>query len=179
MDSSSNWRLHVQLLEKFSCFPKCLTSEQIYYKFVPLFFRLLSSNVSRMTWILVERKKYKKLFGCFSGGLWITVGNLINTGKSESEFEIHKFEVQKGHDFINDHCNRTQLKTVTKCSKKHPWFWKFLCVYFLMPGLHCYCRSWYDLLVPLFCSCFGKHNYVNGLVVFPINVFHFFFLIFR
>lgn len=127
----------------------------------------------------MERKKYKKLFGCFSGGLWITVGNLINTGKSESEFEIHKFEVQKGHDFINDHCNRTQLKTVTKCSKKHPWFWKFLCVYFLMPGLHCYCRSWYDLLVPLFCSCFGKHNYVNGLVVFPINVFHFFFLIFR
>ena len=46
VDSSSNWRLHVQLLEKFSCFPKCLTSEQIYYKFVPLFFRLLSSNVS-------------------------------------------------------------------------------------------------------------------------------------
>lgn len=44
VDSSSNWRLHVQLLEKFSCFPKCLTSEQIYYKFVPLFFRLLSSN---------------------------------------------------------------------------------------------------------------------------------------
>ena len=46
VDSSSNWRLHVQLLEKFSCFPKCLTSDQIYYKFVPLFFRLLSSNVS-------------------------------------------------------------------------------------------------------------------------------------
>jgi len=46
LDSSSNWRLHVQLLEKFSCFPKCLTSDQIYYKFVPLFFRLLSSNVS-------------------------------------------------------------------------------------------------------------------------------------
>ncbi|XP_020626125.1 serine/threonine-protein phosphatase 4 regulatory subunit 4-like isoform X2 [Orbicella faveolata] len=44
VDSSSNWRLHVQLLEKFSCFPKCLTSDQIYYKFVPLFFRLLSSN---------------------------------------------------------------------------------------------------------------------------------------
>ena len=46
VDSSSNWRLHVELLEKFSCFPKCLTSDQIYYKFVPLFFRLLSSNVS-------------------------------------------------------------------------------------------------------------------------------------
>lgn len=46
VDSSSNWRLHVQLLEKFSCFPKCLSSDQIYYKFVPLFFRLLSSNVS-------------------------------------------------------------------------------------------------------------------------------------
>lgn len=44
VDSSSNWRLHVELLEKFSCFPKCLTSDQIYYKFVPLFFRLLSSN---------------------------------------------------------------------------------------------------------------------------------------
>ena len=131
VDSSSNWRLHVQLLEKFSCFPKCLTSEQIYYKFVPLFFRLLSSNVSRMTRILVERKKlrYKKLFGCFSGGLRITVGNLINTGKSESEFEIHKFEVQKGHDFINDHCNISQLKTVTKCSKIHPWFWKFLFIF--------------------------------------------------
>ncbi|XP_028513897.1 serine/threonine-protein phosphatase 4 regulatory subunit 4 [Exaiptasia diaphana] len=42
--SSSNWRLHVELLEKFACFPKCLTSEQIYYKFVPLLFRLLSSN---------------------------------------------------------------------------------------------------------------------------------------
>ena len=44
--SSSNWRLHVELLEKFACFPKCLTSDQIYYKFVPLLFRLLSSNVS-------------------------------------------------------------------------------------------------------------------------------------
>ncbi|CAH3168182.1 unnamed protein product [Porites evermanni] len=44
VDSSSNWRLHVESLEKFSCFPKCLTSDQIYYKFVPLFFRLLSSN---------------------------------------------------------------------------------------------------------------------------------------
>lgn len=44
VDSSSNWRLHVELLEKFACFPKCLTSDQIYYKFVPLFFRLLSSN---------------------------------------------------------------------------------------------------------------------------------------
>lgn len=33
--------------------------------------------------------------------------NLINTAKSESEFEIHKFEVQKGNDFINDHCNIT------------------------------------------------------------------------
>ncbi|XP_031572659.1 serine/threonine-protein phosphatase 4 regulatory subunit 4-like [Actinia tenebrosa] len=42
--SSSNWRLHVELLEKFACFPKCLTSDQIYYKFVPLLFRLLSSN---------------------------------------------------------------------------------------------------------------------------------------
>lgn len=38
--------------------------------------------------------------------------NLINTAKSESEFEIHKFEVQKGNDFINDHCNITQLKIV-------------------------------------------------------------------
>lgn len=51
VDSSSNWRLHVELLEKFSCFPKCLTSDQIYYKFVPLFFRLLSSNVSVLQFI--------------------------------------------------------------------------------------------------------------------------------
>lgn len=51
VDSSSNWRLHVELLEKFSCFPKCLTSDQIYYKFVPLFFRLLSSNVSVLRFI--------------------------------------------------------------------------------------------------------------------------------
>ncbi|XP_032233153.2 serine/threonine-protein phosphatase 4 regulatory subunit 4 isoform X2 [Nematostella vectensis] len=42
--SSSNWRLHVELLEKFACFPNCLSSDQIYYKFVPLLFRLLSSN---------------------------------------------------------------------------------------------------------------------------------------
>lgn len=64
-----------------------------------------------MTWILVERKnsRYKKLFRCFFGGLWITVGNMINTGKSETEFEIHIFEVQKGNDFINDHCNISQL----------------------------------------------------------------------
>ena len=52
VDSSSNWRLHVESLEKFSCFPKCLTSDQIYYKFVPLFFRLLSSNVSVLQFIV-------------------------------------------------------------------------------------------------------------------------------
>ena len=54
--SSSNWRLHVEILEKFSCFPKCLTSDQIYYKFVPLLFRLLSSNVSKIVFFASVHK---------------------------------------------------------------------------------------------------------------------------
>ncbi|XP_071963727.1 serine/threonine-protein phosphatase 4 regulatory subunit 4-like [Antedon mediterranea] len=30
------WRLHVSMLEKLSCLPKCLTSDQIYSKFIPI-----------------------------------------------------------------------------------------------------------------------------------------------
>ncbi|XP_065051752.1 serine/threonine-protein phosphatase 4 regulatory subunit 4-like [Rhopilema esculentum] len=41
---SSNWRLHVEFLTSLVCLPNCLSSDQIYYKFVPVLFRLLSSN---------------------------------------------------------------------------------------------------------------------------------------
>ncbi|XP_071784669.1 serine/threonine-protein phosphatase 4 regulatory subunit 4-like isoform X2 [Asterias amurensis] len=37
--SSRNWRLHRDLLEKYSCLPRCLTSDQIYNKIVPMFFK--------------------------------------------------------------------------------------------------------------------------------------------
>ncbi|XP_072182400.1 serine/threonine-protein phosphatase 4 regulatory subunit 4-like [Diadema setosum] len=42
--SSRNWRLHVAVLEKFACLPKCLTSEQIHSKFVPLVFKYVTSH---------------------------------------------------------------------------------------------------------------------------------------
>jgi len=41
---SSHWRLHVDFLTSLSSLPNCLSSDQIYYKFVPVLFRLLSSN---------------------------------------------------------------------------------------------------------------------------------------
>lgn len=41
ISKTSNWRLHAQLLEKLSCLPKCLPSNLIFHKFVPLFFQKL------------------------------------------------------------------------------------------------------------------------------------------
>ncbi|XP_077996015.1 serine/threonine-protein phosphatase 4 regulatory subunit 4-like [Glandiceps talaboti] len=38
------WRLHAEILSQFACLPKCLTSDQIYYKFVPVMFKHLTAN---------------------------------------------------------------------------------------------------------------------------------------
>ncbi|XP_011682759.2 serine/threonine-protein phosphatase 4 regulatory subunit 4 isoform X4 [Strongylocentrotus purpuratus] len=42
--NSRNWRLHVDILDKLACLPKCLTSDQIHSKFVPLFFKLVTTH---------------------------------------------------------------------------------------------------------------------------------------
>ncbi|XP_063958778.1 serine/threonine-protein phosphatase 4 regulatory subunit 4-like isoform X7 [Lytechinus pictus] len=42
--NSRNWRLHVDILEKLACLPKCLTSDQIHSKFIPLFFKHVTSH---------------------------------------------------------------------------------------------------------------------------------------
>ena len=42
----SKWRLHSDLLNQFACLVHCMTSEQIYLKFVPLLFKYISITVS-------------------------------------------------------------------------------------------------------------------------------------
>ncbi|XP_071835230.1 serine/threonine-protein phosphatase 4 regulatory subunit 4-like isoform X3 [Apostichopus japonicus] len=42
--ASRNWRLHSDILDKFSCLAKCLTSDQIYHKFVPVVFHCITSH---------------------------------------------------------------------------------------------------------------------------------------
>ncbi|CAB3981124.1 serine threonine- phosphatase 4 regulatory subunit 4-like [Paramuricea clavata] len=44
VSQSNNWRVHEQLLGKFASFVKCFTSDQIYYKFVPVLFDVLHRN---------------------------------------------------------------------------------------------------------------------------------------
>ena len=46
VSQSNNWRIHEQLLGKLASFVKCFTSDQIYYKFVPVLFDVLHRNVS-------------------------------------------------------------------------------------------------------------------------------------
>lgn len=46
VSQSNNWRVHEQLLQRFASFVKCFTSDQIYYKFVPVLFDVLHRNVS-------------------------------------------------------------------------------------------------------------------------------------
>ncbi|XP_070577700.1 serine/threonine-protein phosphatase 4 regulatory subunit 4-like isoform X12 [Ptychodera flava] len=41
---SRRWRLHRDLITQFECLPKCLTSDQIYYKFLPVLFKHLTTN---------------------------------------------------------------------------------------------------------------------------------------
>nr|XP_002737817.1 PREDICTED: serine/threonine-protein phosphatase 4 regulatory subunit 4 [Saccoglossus kowalevskii] len=41
---SKQWRLHADILTQFSCLPKCLTSDQIYYKFIPMMFKHITTN---------------------------------------------------------------------------------------------------------------------------------------
>ena len=47
VSQSNNWRVHEQLLARFASFVKCFTSDQIYYKFVPVLFDVLHRNVSK------------------------------------------------------------------------------------------------------------------------------------
>ncbi|XP_065895478.1 serine/threonine-protein phosphatase 4 regulatory subunit 4-like isoform X2 [Dysidea avara] len=42
--NNCKWRLHSDLLKQFSCLVHCLTSDQIYSKFVPLLFRYVCSS---------------------------------------------------------------------------------------------------------------------------------------
>jgi serine/threonine-protein phosphatase 4 regulatory subunit 4 len=44
ISKSRLWRLHEELIHQYSSLPDCLTSDQIYYKFVPRIFKLLSSK---------------------------------------------------------------------------------------------------------------------------------------
>lgn len=41
--TSNNWRLQVTLMENLACLPRCFTSDQIFYKFVPMIFRKLQT----------------------------------------------------------------------------------------------------------------------------------------
>ncbi|XP_065845181.1 serine/threonine-protein phosphatase 4 regulatory subunit 4-like isoform X2 [Oscarella lobularis] len=38
------WRLHEAVLKQFSCLPDCLTSDQIYFKFIPRLFKIISTR---------------------------------------------------------------------------------------------------------------------------------------
>lgn len=42
--ASRNWRLHADILDKYSCLTKCLTSDQVYQKFVPIVFHCITSH---------------------------------------------------------------------------------------------------------------------------------------
>jgi serine/threonine-protein phosphatase 4 regulatory subunit 4 len=44
--TSRQWRLHCMYLENMSCLAYCMTSDQLYYKFVPLCWKCISKNVS-------------------------------------------------------------------------------------------------------------------------------------
>ncbi|XP_013395913.1 serine/threonine-protein phosphatase 4 regulatory subunit 4-like [Lingula anatina] len=43
LSGSNDWRLHAQIMESFSCLPKVFTSDQIYFKFIPLLFKKLQT----------------------------------------------------------------------------------------------------------------------------------------
>ncbi|XP_072036473.1 serine/threonine-protein phosphatase 4 regulatory subunit 4-like [Amphiura filiformis] len=42
--NSMNWRLHADVLDKFSALPRCLTSDQIHNKFVPLVYKQITTH---------------------------------------------------------------------------------------------------------------------------------------
>ncbi|XP_060684539.1 serine/threonine-protein phosphatase 4 regulatory subunit 4 [Hemiscyllium ocellatum] len=42
--TSLKWRIHEKLLLTFSCLPQVISSDQIYYKFLPIMFRIMTTN---------------------------------------------------------------------------------------------------------------------------------------
>ena len=52
--NSRNWRLHADILDKFSALPRCLTSDQIHNKFVPLVYKQITTHVSPLISITVK-----------------------------------------------------------------------------------------------------------------------------
>ncbi|XP_041070145.1 serine/threonine-protein phosphatase 4 regulatory subunit 4 [Carcharodon carcharias] len=42
--TSLKWRIHEKLLLTFSCLPQVISSDQIYYKFLPMMFRIMTTN---------------------------------------------------------------------------------------------------------------------------------------
>ena len=51
---SSKWRLHSDLLNQFACLVHCMTSDQIYLKFVPLLFKYICITVSLSVCVFVS-----------------------------------------------------------------------------------------------------------------------------
>lgn len=56
MAASLRWRVHEKLLQRYSCLPRIISGDQIYFRFLQRMFTIITTNVRAMLWSVWSTK---------------------------------------------------------------------------------------------------------------------------